>query len=162
MVPSQTILSLLFIALSTVDASPLIHRDGGKRTLAFSTRLRLDLADGGTLPERERVRVHAMIRATSLSKRSDASVSIANAALDYIAEVGIGQPPNNCVSICYYCEYGKLTSRLITDTLAIDTGSSNTFVGANKTNPYVPTKISVDTGNTIVRAQRCLCDLCQI
>ncbi|KAI6017529.1 acid protease [Pisolithus marmoratus] len=64
---------------------------------------------------------------TGLRKR-DASVSVTNSVVIYVAQVGIGSPPT---------EY----------TLLVDTGSSNTWVGANQ--PYIPTSTSHYTGDTV-------------
>jgi hypothetical protein len=54
------------------------------------------------------------------------SFPITNAAVVYTANIGIGNPPN---------QY----------TLLIDTGSANTWVGANPENPYIPTSSSFPT-----------------
>jgi cathepsin E len=53
-----------------------------------------------------------------------------NEAVSYIASVGVGSPPK-------------------TFDLIIDTGSSNTWVGADPNNPYVETSTSVNTGQSV-------------
>ncbi|KAG2363836.1 aspartic peptidase domain-containing protein [Suillus spraguei] len=58
---------------------------------------------------------------------SSSSVNIANAATSFTADIGVGSPAT------YY-------------TLLLDTGSSNTWIGAKK--PYQPTTTSQDTGGT--------------
>ncbi|KAJ6585319.1 acid protease [Mycena capillaripes] len=56
------------------------------------------------------------------------SVDVTDAAVTYTMSVGVGSPPT---------QY----------TLLIDTGSSNTWIGADK--PYKPTSTSTDTRNTV-------------
>ena len=52
-------------------------------------------------------------------------------------------------TVSFLCSIGFLIDHLFdTDTLLVDTGSSNTWVGANKA--YKTTNTSVDTGNTFV------------
>lgn len=58
------------------------------------------------------------------------NVAITENGVHATVSVGVGSPPT---------QYSLL----------IDTGSSNTWVGANKTNPYVRTTTSTDTGNTV-------------
>ncbi|KAF9979932.1 hypothetical protein BGZ75_009060 [Mortierella antarctica] len=53
-----------------------------------------------------------------------------NRAVSYIASVGVGSPPK------YY-------------DLIIDTGSSNTWIGANRTRPYVKTSTSYETRDAV-------------
>jgi saccharopepsin len=124
MFPSKTFLLLIFIALSAVDASPL-SRLTGKATLSFATKI----SERSTLSivEKDRARVQAMKQTGQLGKRST-SFSITNTGVTYNAEVGIGDPAT-------------------TYTLLIDTGSSNTWVGAS--NAYTKTNTSTDTGNTV-------------
>jgi len=52
-------------------------------------------------------------------------------------------------TVSFSCSIGFLIDHLFdADTLLVDTGSSNTWIGANKA--YVQTSTSVDTGNTFV------------
>ncbi|KAG9310078.1 aspartic peptidase domain-containing protein [Chiua virens] len=124
MVPSKTILSLILVALSTVDASPLT-RHSGKATLSFARKV----GERSTLNvvEKDRARVQAMKQASHNGKRSG-SLSATNTGFWYTASVGVGQPPT------YY-------------TLAVDTGSSSTWVGAGKS--YTQTNTSKDTGDSV-------------
>ncbi|KAG1726722.1 acid protease [Suillus paluster] len=123
----KSLLSILLIALSAVNASPL-RRDASMANLRFAARLNarnatLSIADA------DRARIQAMVHAGSKSKRAgSSSVSIINNVVDYVAQVGVGSPAT---------EYSLL----------VDTGSSNTWIGA--ANPYKPTNTSVDTGDTV-------------
>ncbi|KAJ8593943.1 acid protease [Rhizopogon salebrosus TDB-379] len=62
------------------------------------------------------------------STDGSSSIDVTDSGVTYTMEVGVGNPAT---------QY----------TLLIDTGSSNTWVGANA--PYNPTSTSLDTGNTI-------------
>ncbi|KIJ17619.1 hypothetical protein PAXINDRAFT_9562 [Paxillus involutus ATCC 200175] len=59
---------------------------------------------------------------------TDDSIDVTDTGVTYTTPVGVGNPPTEC-------------------TLLIDTGSSNTWIGANT--PYNPTSTSQGTGNTI-------------
>lgn len=126
MFPSKVFLSILFVVLSSADASPL-RPDAGKATLSFAARV--NARGAVNIAAADRARAQAMKQAGSMGKRSGrSSFSITNAVVTYTAQVGVGSPAT---------EY----------TLLIDTGSSNTWLGANT--PYNPTITSVDTGNTV-------------
>ncbi|KAG8221352.1 acid protease [Butyriboletus roseoflavus] len=124
MFPSKTLLPLILIALSAVDASPL-SRGSGKTTLSFAT----EINGRGTLNivEKDRARAQAMKQAAHLGKRSP-SLPITNSGVTYTAEVGVGNPP-------------------ISYKLLVDTGSANTWIGAYQL--YTPTSNSGDTGNNV-------------
>lgn len=126
MFPSKAFLSILFVAWSSAEASPL-RPDAGKATLSFAARL--NARGAVNVAAVDRARAQAMKQAGSTGKRAErSSFSISNAVVTYTAQVGVGSPAT---------EY----------TLLIDTGSSNTWLGANT--PYYPTMTSVDTGNTV-------------
>ena len=67
-------------------------------------------------------------------------------SLAYSANIGVGDPPSYCES----CQFlpGIISYMFILDNLLIDTGSSNTWLGAN--NPYNVTKASVKTNDSVV------------
>ncbi|KAG2109292.1 acid protease [Suillus discolor] len=122
---SKAFLSILFVVLSSADASPL-RPDAGKATLSFAARV--NVRGAVNIAAADRARVQAMKQAGSMGKHADTSFSITNAIVTYTAQVGVGSPAT---------EY----------TLLIDTGSSNTWLGANAS--YSPTSTSVDTGSTV-------------
>ncbi|KAG8221342.1 acid protease [Butyriboletus roseoflavus] len=120
---------LLFLLLAPGAAhTSSVSRDTGKATLKFSTEI--DAAGFDNLVEKDRARAQALRQLPHFSERSISrrSVSATNAAVFYTAEVGVGTPPT------YH-------------TLLIDTGSSNTWIGASS--QYVPTNSSVNTGGTV-------------
>jgi len=110
--------------LATVAAAAPAQRDA-KPTLEFTRRFK-NLATGQKLPDIDRARA-AALKHSSKAKR-DGTVSVTNAQDTYTASVGVGSPAT---------QY----------TLLIDTGSSNTWVGADQS--YTPTSTSTDTGNTV-------------
>ncbi|KAG2038807.1 acid protease [Suillus americanus] len=125
MFPSNALLSILLMALSVVDASPL--RREAVPTLAFTARMNAR-ANNVKIVDADRARVKAM-QDPSISKRAgSSSFSIASAVTSYTAQVGVGSPAT---------QY----------TLIIDTGSSNTWVGANTA--YKRTNTSVATGDSV-------------
>ncbi|GJE99837.1 acid protease [Phanerochaete sordida] len=91
---------------------------------------RLNIPAGQTLPAIDRARAQALKAAAPShgKKNGGTAVPATNTAVLYTAEVGIGEPPQ-------------------TFTLIVDTGSSNTWIGANTSNPYVPTDTSVGTND---------------
>ncbi|KAG1737746.1 acid protease [Suillus lakei] len=123
---SNTLLSIVLIALSAVEAS-LLHRETVS-TFGFTARVNAR-ATAINIPAADRLRAQEMQQTGSMGRRaSSSSFSIANAVTSYTAQVGVGSPAT---------QY----------TLLIDTGSSNTWVGANT--PYVRTNTSVDTGHSV-------------
>ncbi|KAL5492367.1 hypothetical protein ACEPAI_3814 [Sanghuangporus weigelae] len=126
MFPTSSLLTTVLLAL-TVAGSPLTIRDDGPSgTLPFSLNLNLN---GTTLPELDRARAALFLargkemdsvdpqdaNATlpfDVNKRAS-NVAVTNTAVTYTASVNIGSPGTSY-------------------TLLIDTGSSNTWVGAQK------------------------------
>ncbi|KAF7792263.1 hypothetical protein EIP86_003299 [Pleurotus ostreatoroseus] len=85
------------------------------------------------LAEIDRARAKTLVARSqsNIVKNADGSpvtTNITNTAVSYVANVGVGTPPT------FY-------------NLIVDTGSSNTWVGANA--PYVTTPSSSDTGNEV-------------
>ncbi|KAG1881546.1 aspartic peptidase domain-containing protein [Suillus tomentosus] len=122
MFPAASLLTIIFLALS-IAGSP-VEIDNSPITLPIARRL--NLSDGPiNLLQQDKARVTAL-RENSLSKKGGHTVStpVINNALGYLITVGIGSPAT-------------------TYNLIVDTGSSNTWVGANT--KYVKTKTSVDT-----------------
>ncbi|KAG1837236.1 acid protease [Suillus subalutaceus] len=125
MFPSKALLSILLIALSAVDASPL--RREAASTLTFTARMNAR-ANNANIVDADRARAQAMQHPTISKRASSSSFSIASSGTVYTAQVGVGSPAT---------QY----------TLLIDTGSSNTWVGAKT--PYKQTSTSVATGNSV-------------
>ena len=134
------LLSTAFLTVA-VSASPLVVRDDSTVSLPFAMSLNLS---GITLLERDQERAaHLIERGEQMqayenngtlselplqfSKRAS-SFSVTNTAVTYTANVGVGSPPT-------------------TYSLLIDTGSSNTWIGANKA--YVKTSSGKATGKRV-------------
>lgn len=127
MFPYGALLSLLTLHLLAVAASPVYRTPGGVAKLAVTLITRLNATGISNIADADRARIKFMREKGGFRKR-DASVSVANSVVLYLAQVGIGSPST---------EY----------TLLVDTGSSNTWVGANKA--YTPTSTSHYTGGTV-------------
>ncbi|KAG1845950.1 aspartic peptidase domain-containing protein [Suillus tomentosus] len=126
MFPAASLLTIIFLALS-IAGSP-VEIDNSPITLPIARRL--NLSDGPiNLLQRDKARVTAL-RDNSLSTQGGHTVStpVINNVQGYLITVGIGSPAT-------------------TYDLIVDTGSSNTWVGANT--KYVKTKTSVDTGEPV-------------
>ncbi|KAG1783587.1 aspartic peptidase domain-containing protein [Suillus placidus] len=126
MFPAASLLTILLLALS-IAASPVEIRDS-PITLPIARRLN---TSGGTinLLQHDQCRAAALKTASgnALGRRTG-SIPVTNNAVTYIAAVGVGSPAT-------------------TYNLIVDTGSSNTWVGA--TTPYKMTSTSVNTGQTV-------------
>ena len=108
-------------------ASPVITIRNSPVNIPFVQKLNLN---GSTIAERDRARANRLASGFSGSWGSPAgsNVNVENSVVIYVAEIGVGTPPTNY-------------------NLIVDTGSSNTWVGAGS--PYVITSSSSDTGNTV-------------
>ncbi|KIP04920.1 hypothetical protein PHLGIDRAFT_25336 [Phlebiopsis gigantea 11061_1 CR5-6] len=122
----------LVLSLALLSAaSPLAPRKGPK-TVPLARKL--NIAAGTKIADVDQARAKALSKAGADGPKAEdgvSPVSVTNTVVIYTAEVLVGSPPQ-------------------TFNLIVDTGSSNTWVGANTANPYVPTSTSVNTTNIIV------------
>lgn len=150
MFSSSALLSLLLIAASTANATP-IERDLGITKLGFATTIN-DIGNQ-TIPQLDRARIAAMREhawAAKHGKRAGKPVPAHNSIFTYTASVGIGSPVTHCTSYSIASsDHSKFFPRLL-DKLLIDTGSSNTWVGAHK--KYIKTHTSKKTKDKFVCA----------
>ncbi|KAL4244016.1 peptidase A1 family protein [Abortiporus biennis] len=125
---SISILTTLLLSL-TVSSTPIVVRDS---LLTLPITKRINAKNLTTIVQHDQARAQefrgrpAEVKSRQLNARSN--VPIINNVVDYIVEVGIGSPPTPYK-------------------LLIDTGSSNTWVGAER--KYTPTLSSVSTGQTV-------------
>ncbi|OSD00664.1 acid protease [Trametes coccinea BRFM310] len=133
---SNSFFSLLLLAITlavTASATPVVQvRDSLVR---LSTAKRFNLTGSGTLLARDQARVRnlraraaAKIAGVEFVEDADGSVPADNQAVDYVVNVGVGTPAT-------------------TYSLLVDTGSSNTWVGAGKA--YVRTSSSTQTRDRV-------------
>ena len=133
----SALLALTAAAVS-VSASPIVVRDS---LVTFPIARRLNSTGAANILKADQARakvLKARSQATKVAAVETAAgkifpginVPVTNQAVIYTANVGVGTPPTNYE-------------------LIVDTGSSNTWVGANQ--PYVNTSSSVDTGAEVVR-----------
>lgn len=107
-------------------SGPAIQIRESQVSLPFAIKLN---AIGKTLPEIDRNRIENLLQRSKNAKSNtnaldladQSSVPVVNQAVTYVASVGVGNPPTNY-------------------SLLIDTGSSNTWIGAGKS--YVHTRSS--------------------
>lgn len=122
MVPSRSLSSLLTLpalAFLSLSASALPHPRTASSKAALKLAVRINSDGIKNIAAADRARVQA------LQAGGSSSVNATNAGTIYTADIGVGSPAT------YY-------------TLLIDTGSSNTWIGASKA--YQPTSTSHDTG----------------
>lgn len=128
---ASSLLSALLLAL-TVAGTPLVQVRSVNPGITLPFALRLNVSGGATIADRDRARAAHLISkgSTNAGKidRRASSFAVTNTAVTYVAAVGVGSPAT-------------------TYSLLIDTGSSNTWVGAGKS--YVRTSTSVNTGNSV-------------
>lgn len=110
------------------------------RGIPFATHLRALKGGGKELLAHDRARARKFLAgkshhipsvtalSTTVSSGADSSIDVTDSGVTYTMQVGVGNPAT---------QY----------TLLIDTGSSNTWIGAGL--PYKPTSSSHSTGNTI-------------
>ncbi|KAG1851517.1 aspartic peptidase domain-containing protein [Suillus tomentosus] len=125
MVPSTKLLSSLLalpaLAFFSLSASALPHPRTASSPATLKLAVRINSYGIKNIAAADRARIRAL-------QAGDSSfISATNNALSYTADIGVGSPPT------YY-------------TVLVDTGSSNTWIGANKA--YEKTATSRDTGNT--------------
>ncbi|KAG1834407.1 aspartic proteinase [Suillus variegatus] len=126
MFPAASLLTIIFLALS-IAGSP-VEIDNSPITLPIARRL--NVSNGPiNLLQQDKARLTAL-KDNSFSTQSGraGSTPVTNAVITYLIAVGIGSPAT-------------------TYNLIVDTGSSNTWVGADT--KYVKTKTSVDTGEPV-------------
>ncbi|KAI0797337.1 aspartic proteinase precursor [Irpex lacteus] len=113
-------------------ASPIVVIRDNNIKLPLSRNF--NVPGGKTLPEIDRARAQSLIQKASskseVTKQASENVPVTNVATIYTVAVDVGTPPT-------------------TFNLIVDTGSSNTWVGANTNNPYTPTNSSIDTGDSV-------------
>lgn len=96
MFPSKALLSIVLIALSAVDASPL--RREVAPTLNFAARVNARANNDLNIAAADRARAQAMqqLGKTTSKRDSGSSFSINNAVVSYTAQVGVGSPATQC------------------------------------------------------------------
>ncbi|EKM61852.1 uncharacterized protein PHACADRAFT_83207 [Phanerochaete carnosa HHB-10118-sp] len=130
-------ISQLFVAVYLAlfaAATPLTVR---KSPVTISLSRHFNTTGSKTILEFDQARAKFLKQSAaqkgSVSASSDANVSVpvTNGMVSYTAAVDVGSPPT-------------------TFNLIVDTGSSNTWVGADPNKPYTPTSTSQDTGEHVL------------
>lgn len=138
-------LTYLVVLATGIVAGPTVIRDDSHISLPISRHLNHDGNLG--IIQRDRSRLNNRKRSSILDEPH--SLPLNNTGIVYSARVGIGDPPTYCE--CYQFSPGvsSYSYMPISDSLILDTGSANTWVGANK--EYQVTSSSVKTGDFVVR-----------
>ncbi|KIL59248.1 hypothetical protein M378DRAFT_14952 [Amanita muscaria Koide BX008] len=123
---SKTLLSTLLLALA-VAANPIVTPREPYAKLQLSRQLNTTGVYNVLQHDQARA-AHLAAKASAKQTRAIYNEPVTNEVVTYMANVGVGTPPT------YY-------------SLIVDTGSSNTWVGATKA--YVKTSSSVATGDTV-------------
>ena len=147
-----TLLTTLLLALS-VAANP-VQLDRPLITLPISRRL--NLTSVHNLVRHDQARAKALkLRGSNIAGNSRAVINeqVDNQAVTYVANVGVGSPATTC-ELTFLTSLTLSANTLLIDSLLIDTGSSNTWVGAGKA--YVKTGTSVQTANRVVCGEKSL------
>jgi hypothetical protein len=141
-----------FVELSArVTAVPNVSRNS---LLRFPIKKHINLNNPGSsnLAQRDLIRSRNLVErvqrrdSSTLEETVNAPLTLNLSEGVYTASIGVGSPPTFCES----CQFlpGIVSYMPISDELLVDTGSSNTWVGANK--PYLATNTSVKTSNKVV------------
>ncbi|KAI0059467.1 family A1 protease [Artomyces pyxidatus] len=128
MFPTASLTTLLLLALS-VAANPIVIRDSFIK-VPFAKKLNVTGSFDLIQKDQARARAlkaHGAAKASGLAAAAT-SIGVTNVAQVYVASVGVGSPATDY-------------------SLLIDTGSSNTWVGAGK--KYVKTSTSKQTSNRV-------------
>ncbi|KAI5120607.1 hypothetical protein M0805_008083 [Coniferiporia weirii] len=120
--------AILTLALAAVAAAgPIVQIRDPNPTIDLGFTLRLNLS-GTSLAELDRARAASKLSGMGGLQARAPAIDATNTGVTYVTSVGIGSPPT-------------------TYTLVVDTGSANTWVGADKA--YVHTQSSVDLGKNV-------------
>jgi cathepsin E len=151
-----TVLAPFVVLATRVVANPLLFRDSSI-PISLSITKQID-SNGKFNPVRtDRRRIKGLSQLDTSHLPSDDTsdgLPLDNTVANYLASIGVGNPPTNCKS----CRFNVLSSMVfymipILDSLIVDTGSANTWVGAFA--PYAKTNTSVNTSETVVSAMSC-------
>ena len=97
MLPSSALLSLLLLAVSAVNATPI---NPASQTLALTSKIN-PIQGATTIRELDRTRIAALIanaNASAKGKRAVDLVPVSNEFSGFTASVGVGNPPTQCES----------------------------------------------------------------
>ncbi|KAG1868590.1 acid protease [Suillus subluteus] len=125
MVPSTSFSSLLALpalAFLSLSVSALPHAQTASSTTALKLAVKINSYGIKNIAAADRARIQA------LQAGGSSSINANNTGSIYTADIGVGSPATSY-------------------TLLVDTGSSNTWIGANKA--YKKTSTSQDTGSTV-------------
>jgi cathepsin E len=146
---SLTVLRFLLLAVG-ISANPIVIRQA---PVSLLLARHLNITGSNDLIRKDQARAKNLVTVCQ-EKYSGAtrpgaivSVGVTNIGIIYEAHVGVGSPATSC-ELRRALQASHEFSHLLLDTLLIDTGSSNTWLGAGEA--YVRTTTSVQTSNNVV------------
>lgn len=153
MFPKAILISNLVLALSVV-ATPVTVSDS-LVTVSFAKQV--NISGPGHIVQQDQARLkHLLSKAgakhnaiSRFDQNTSTPVPVENQAVSYIASVGVGECPMSFFNVSPADDaLLHVGSPATYYDVIVDTGSSNTWVGANKV--FVPTSTSVNTTQPIV------------
>lgn len=149
MFSATRLISLVSLALAAC-ASPIVTiRDNG---IKVPLTKHVNVTSGHDLLKSDRARVQRLRagRSKSVPSREHASADLSspvtNAGVIYTAALEVGSPSTTCIA--HFALNLRTSLTVSPDNLIVDTGSSNTWVGASTA--YTATSTSEDTGGFLV------------
>jgi len=127
------LLTTVLLALAVVGEPIMVKRS--LVTLPVSRRINAKSLGVRNILEHDQLRAQALksqgaAKASGVTRRINLNSQAENEAVSYVASIGVGSPAT---------QYS----------LIVDSGSSNTWVGANSSKPYVKTSTSIPTGQSV-------------
>jgi cathepsin E len=128
-----SLLTTVLLALAVVGEPIMVKRS--LVTLPVSRRINAKSLGVRNILQHDQLRAqalksHGAAKAAGMTRRINLNSQAENEAVSYVASIGVGSPAT---------QYS----------LIVDSGSSNTWVGANPNKPYVKTSTSVATGQSV-------------
>ena len=145
MVPVMLLVAALapFVVLATTVAADPNAVPNSPISLPITKQINLN---GTFHPSRYQKHWMNLVKGARRSTSEVTDVPLTDSVASYLANIGIGDPTTFCGSRQFLPS--TVSYMPILDSLVVDTGSSNTWLGANK--PYKKTKTAVKTSDVFV------------
>ena len=164
---------LLASAIIAATAKPIVERNARPRTLSLSRHIRSDIGYRPVVQDRSRAKAFSSNLGDNLNSRilHDRAAQAVDSAAEneatlYTVTIAVGDPPTNCKWLRLGSRKNNSNRFILQTTFRLTLEgeqvalhprtaqmifySSNTWVGADASNPYVQTKTSHPTSNNVV------------
>jgi pepsin A len=138
----SSLLALPALAFLSLSANALPHARKASSPASLKLAVRVNSYGIKNIAAADRARFR------TLQAGGSSSINATNAGTIYTADIGVGSPATSCQLLVLLQFLHLMHYQFHTDTLLLDTGSSNTWIGANKA--YQKTATSQDTGGQFV------------